>query len=482
MFSGPDLAARRRSLAARRDDVADIRTSVQGATPAGGTLQRLMPGLPAVAGPQDAAAFVRARAAEGADYLKIYLEDPAWYGSPGLSAATVRALVEAAHAHGMLAIAHADSAAMARMFIQAGGDALAHVLADLEVTPAFLDDLRRRPAFVIATLRATAVVSAAHARQIEADQRELARHPRLSPFLDQPTRAAFTRPGLLADARAHSAAAPCAGGRLDFAGALRSVAALHQAGIQVLAGTDTNYPDPRHGNATLNAYAGHGITLHHELALLVRAGLSPAAALAAATSVPARLFGLTDRGRIARGLRADLLLIDGDPCADITATRNIAAIWRNGTRLHRAAAGSACRKVLSCAKLKLHVPTVTSARYGVSAERRSMDDRRRAISQRRQRAVRRILIRARLSGCPVFVVLGRGDEVEGGKVGAVPIDVAGQEPVAGDGGVRADVEVRHRGPLGPSAAPVLQECLAGGEAGEVRQWLALVGVGGEQVL
>ena len=111
--------------------------------------------------------------------------------------------------------------------------------------------------------------------------------------------------------------------------------ALNQAGIQVLAGTDTNYPDPQDGNAMLNAYAGHGIALHHELELLVRAGLSPAAALAAATSVPAQVFGLADRGRVARGLRADLLLVDGDPCADVTATRNIAAIWRNGTRLHR---------------------------------------------------------------------------------------------------------------------------------------------------
>jgi imidazolonepropionase-like amidohydrolase len=44
---------------------------------------------------------------------------------------------------------------------------------------------------------------------------------------------------------------------------------------------------------------------------------------------------LTDRGRITPGLRADLLLVDGDPCADIAATRNIAAIWRNGIRLHR---------------------------------------------------------------------------------------------------------------------------------------------------
>src|ERR1700685_3768934 len=48
MFSGPDLAAQRRSLAGRRDDVAHIRTSVQDATPAGGTLSRLIPGFPAV--------------------------------------------------------------------------------------------------------------------------------------------------------------------------------------------------------------------------------------------------------------------------------------------------------------------------------------------------------------------------------------------------------------------------------------------------
>jgi imidazolonepropionase-like amidohydrolase len=334
MFNTPALACEQRSLAARRDDVADIRSAVQGATAVGGPLQRLFPGLPAVAGPGDAAAFVAAQVAEGADYLKVYLEDPAWNGGPSLSADTVRALVAAAHARGVLAIAHADSAAMARMFIQAGGDALAHVLGGLDLTPAFLADLRARAAFVVATLRATAVVSEGHAAEIETDHRELATHPRLAPFLDPPTRATFTRPGLLASARDHAARARAAG-RLDYDAAVVSVTALHQAGIPVLAGTDTNYRGTQHPNTMLAAYTGHGITLHHELALLVRAGLSPAEALAAATSVPARLFGLTDRGRITPGLRADLLLVDGDPCTDITATRNIVAVWRNGTRLQR---------------------------------------------------------------------------------------------------------------------------------------------------
>jgi imidazolonepropionase-like amidohydrolase len=55
-------------------------------------------------------------------------------------------------------------------------------------------------------------------------------------------------------------------------------------------------------------------------------------ALAAATSVPARHFGLDDRGRIAPGLRADLVLVDGDPTRDITATSSIVDVWRRGIR------------------------------------------------------------------------------------------------------------------------------------------------------
>ena len=57
--------------------------------------------------------------------------------------------------------------------------------------------------------------------------------------------------------------------------------------------------------------------------------------LAAATSVPAAVFHLNDRGRIAPGLRADLLLVRGDPTQEITATRNIVAVWKCGVSEHR---------------------------------------------------------------------------------------------------------------------------------------------------
>lgn len=74
----------------------------------------------------------------------------------------------------------------------------------------------------------------------------------------------------------------------------------------------------------------HGTSLHHELELLMAAGLSGAEALRAATVLAARHFDLTDRGVIAPGLRAYLVLLDGDPLHDITATRSITRIWRAG--------------------------------------------------------------------------------------------------------------------------------------------------------
>jgi imidazolonepropionase-like amidohydrolase len=58
--------------------------------------------------------------------------------------------------------------------------------------------------------------------------------------------------------------------------------------------------------------------------------------LIAATSAPAGAFHLSDRGVIAPGKRADLLLVNGDPARDIKATRDIAGVWKEGVALDRA--------------------------------------------------------------------------------------------------------------------------------------------------
>jgi imidazolonepropionase-like amidohydrolase len=109
--------------------------------------------------------------------------------------------------------------------------------------------------------------------------------------------------------------------------AYASVMALHKAGVDILAGSDVSEPLPILGGLA------HGASLHHELQLLVAAGLEPIEALRAATSTPARRFGLNDRGRITTGARADLLLVDGDPTTNISDALSIRAVWREGDLL-----------------------------------------------------------------------------------------------------------------------------------------------------
>src|SRR5260370_40555559 len=79
----------------------------------------------------------------------------------------------------------------------------------------------------------------------------------------------------------------------------------------------------------------YGASLHEELALYVNLGMAEESALAAATSRPARVFGLKDRALIKPGMRADLLLVQGDPITDIRATRNIVSICNRGVRFER---------------------------------------------------------------------------------------------------------------------------------------------------
>jgi imidazolonepropionase-like amidohydrolase len=74
-----------------------------------------------------------------------------------------------------------------------------------------------------------------------------------------------------------------------------------------------------------------GLSVHHELFLFVEhCGFTPAEALRAATALPAQRFGFKDRGLIQAGLRADLLLVEGNPLENIDETLNVRAVWSQG--------------------------------------------------------------------------------------------------------------------------------------------------------
>jgi len=97
----------------------------------------------------------------------------------------------------------------------------------------------------------------------------------------------------------------------------------HEAGVPIGAGTDTPI-----------SYSVPGYSLHSELELLVRAGLSPMEALHSATVRPAEFFGLTEEmGTVEEGRLADLVLLSANPLADIANTRTVHAVVSKGELL-----------------------------------------------------------------------------------------------------------------------------------------------------
>jgi imidazolonepropionase-like amidohydrolase len=239
------------------------------------------PGL--INGPDEAKRFVADRIAEGSDYIKIVV------GSPFADhdQATIDALVAAAHEQGKLVVAHASTAASVAKAQAAGADILTHAPLDQTLGPAAVAQAAAAGRVVVPTLTMMEVIVT-----------------NIAP------------PGA------------------DYAHARASVRALHQAGVPILAGTDAN------DSPGTPAGVPHGESLHRELELLVDAGLSTQEVLLAATALPARYFGLSDRGVIEPGKRADLVLIDGDPLADIRATRSIQRIWCGGIEHQPADFGS----------------------------------------------------------------------------------------------------------------------------------------------
>ena len=74
-----------------------------------------------------------------------------------------------------------------------------------------------------------------------------------------------------------------------------------------------------------------GLSAHQELALFVQeCGFTPVEALTAATYLPALRFNFSDRGQIKEGLRADFLLVEGNPLEDIDHTLNLRGVWSEG--------------------------------------------------------------------------------------------------------------------------------------------------------
>ena len=320
MASVPETMIPLRAEAAQCRDMADVRTPSFALTHPDGHPHQLREGLndpdwPTATTAGEAAIFVEDRIGEGADYLKVIAEDGHVLGVsvPSVAREVLAATVEAGHARGKMVLAHAMTLAAAEQVVAAGVDGLIHVFFDKAHTPELLERIAKSGMFVVPTLSVLASITDQSAGgDLACDPRVQAKLP--PAWLDNLSQTVHTMP------------------KQNFAAALATVAALHRAGVDVLAGTDA---------AALSVPGvANGASLHEELRMLVlAAGFSPTEALRAATALPAHRFGLTDRGRIRAGLRADLVLVDGDPTVTIGDTLSVRAVWRQGTRLAVEAAG-----------------------------------------------------------------------------------------------------------------------------------------------
>ena len=100
---------------------------------------------------------------------------------------------------------------------------------------------------------------------------------------------------------------------------------MHRARVPIAAGTDTPI-----------SFAAPGYSLHSELEMLVRAGLSPLEALRSATVRPAEFFGVaSEMGTVEEGRLADLVLLSQNPLDDIRNTRSVEAVISKGVLLSR---------------------------------------------------------------------------------------------------------------------------------------------------
>jgi hypothetical protein len=261
--------------------------------------------------PEQAAALVEKYKVAGARQIKIY---------SSVKPEIVKAITAAAHARGMTVTGHIPQNMTAIEGVNDGMDQINHLQYEL---PYFVHpvmgadgkpDRSKAPVVDVDGPQAKELIAALKAHHTVLDPTvalfETFLHTQplseLEPGIDHvpsQLREALDSPPASADRAALTAA--------RWKGMIATLRALHAAGIPIIAGTDQAIP---------------GYSPHRELELYVEAGFTPLEALQAATIEAARALGVEkESGSIEQGKRGDVLLLDGDPLADIHNTRKV---WR----------------------------------------------------------------------------------------------------------------------------------------------------------
>jgi imidazolonepropionase-like amidohydrolase len=248
------------------------------------------------------------------DMVKIWVDDH-WGHYKKIRPDLYRAIIDEAHKRGLRVMAHLFYLEDARQLVEAGLDGMAHSVRDREVDDALISLLKAKKTFAVPTL-------------VREESTFVYAEP--PAFLDTPFFNRWIDPEIIKQLKD-----PAYGARVkadpDFAkypGQLKmgqkNLKKLWDAGIKVVFGSDSGPPA-----------RFQGFFEHRELELMVEAGLTPAQALQAATLNAAEALRISDNfGTLAKGKRADMILLDADPLADIRNTRKINKVWIGGREVN----------------------------------------------------------------------------------------------------------------------------------------------------
>ena len=249
-------------------------------------------------------------AAHHVDIVKIWV-DKLHGAAPEMTPEMYKAVIDEAHKKHVRVAAHEYSLEDARQLVTDGVDVLAHSVRDQVVDDAFVQAMKRHKVWYVPTFTVDEAffVYAERPAFMQTAFFEQAAGPKLMAKFDAPGYAEKINQDRQTPQH-----------RKDFAVGQQNLKRLFDAGVNVGFGTDSG------------AVPGRipGFAEHRELELMVDAGLTPMQAITAATGENAKLLHSPDRGTIAVGKRADLLVLDADPLVDIRNTRKIFAVYHDG--------------------------------------------------------------------------------------------------------------------------------------------------------
>jgi imidazolonepropionase-like amidohydrolase len=217
---------------------------------------------------------------------------------------TLAAIVDEAHAHNIPVLTHTVTLGCAKIAARAKVDVVAHGIGDAPADAELMELMKKSGTMYAPTL-------AVYESKKRGEAPDLAR-------------AVLEPEALKSVLSASGGAAPSAARARRWKNLMGNTAALRSAGIVFTAGTDAGMSGTYHGYASL-----------HELELLAQGGLTPLEAITAATGNSARALRATDRGTLAVGKLADLVLIQGEPQTRIADIMNVRRVWLGGREIDR---------------------------------------------------------------------------------------------------------------------------------------------------